>query len=58
MTQTESAISARARAVAEGLTRTKRARHSGVLDQGMLRLECMTGGYYWISLIGDPAAAR
>jgi hypothetical protein len=53
MTQAESAISARARAVAEGLIRTKRARHSGVLDQGMLKLECMSGGFYWVSLDGQ-----
>jgi hypothetical protein len=45
-------LSARAKAVAQGLIRTKRARHSGVLDQGMVRLEGMIGGYYWISFDG------
>jgi hypothetical protein len=46
-------ISPRAKAIAEGLIRTRRARHSGVLDQGMIRLEGMIGGYYWISFDGS-----
>jgi len=45
-------LSDRARAIAEGLIRTKRAHYHGVFDQGMLRLTCRTGGFYWISLDG------
>ena len=48
----ESALSARAKAIAEGLIRTKRAGRHGVIDQGILKLECTKGGYYWISLDG------
>jgi len=51
-TSSEYPISARARAITEGLIRTRRAGHNGVLDQGMLRLECKKGGYYWILLDG------
>ena len=50
---TDAALSARARAIAEGLIRTKRAHYHGVFDQGMLRLACRKGGYYWISLDGS-----
>ena len=49
----DTAISTRARAIAEGLIRTRRAGYSGVIDQGMLKLECTKGGYYWISLDGS-----
>ena len=49
----ESALSARARAIAEGLIRAKRAGRHGVIDRGMLKLECTKGGYYWISLDGS-----
>ena len=47
------AISPRARAIAEGLIRTGRAGKHGVYDHGMLRLECLAGGFYWISLDGS-----
>jgi hypothetical protein len=47
-----SQISARAKAIAEGLIRTKRAGHHGLLDLGMLKLESTKGGHYWISLDG------
>jgi hypothetical protein len=43
----------RAKAIAEGLIRTERAGHKGVLEQGMLKLKCRKGGYYWISLDGS-----
>ena len=46
-------ISSRARAIAEGLIRTDRAGRHGVIDRGMLKLECTKGGYYWISLNGS-----
>jgi hypothetical protein len=45
-------IPSRVRAIAEGLIRTKRAEHQGVLEDSLLRLKCRTGGYYWISLDG------
>jgi len=48
----DTAISTRARAIAEGLIRTRRAGYSGVVDRGMVKLECLKGGYYWISLDG------
>jgi hypothetical protein len=48
----EPTLSARAKAIAEGLIRTKRAGRHGVIDQGILKLECTKGGYYWISLDG------
>jgi hypothetical protein len=51
-TPTEYPLSARARAIAKGLIRTKRAGSHGVVDQGILRLECLKGGFYWISLDG------
>jgi len=46
-------MSDRARAIAEGLVRTKRA-VKGFLkrDHGMLRLHAMREGFYWISLGG------
>jgi hypothetical protein len=49
----DTAISTRAMAIAEGLIRTKRAGRHGVVDRGMLKLECTKGGYYWISLDGS-----
>ena len=51
-TPTAPPISPRAKAIAEGLIRTKRAGLHGVIDRGMLKLECTKGGYYWISLDG------
>jgi hypothetical protein len=52
-TPTDPTVSARAKAIAEGLIRTERAGHKGVLEQGMLKLKCRKGGYYWISLDGS-----
>jgi hypothetical protein len=49
----ESALSARAKAIAEGLIRTDRAGKHGKYDQGMLRLERRGGGFYWIALNGS-----
>jgi hypothetical protein len=43
-------LSARARAIAEGLFRTARAGKHGVFEQGMLRLERRGAGYYWVAL--------
>ena len=48
----EPALSARGRAIATGLIRSKRADSRGVFDNGMLRLDRKGGGYYWISLNG------
>jgi hypothetical protein len=52
-TPTEPVIFGRARTITEGLIRTRRAERHGVIDQGMLKLECTKGGYYWISLDGS-----
>jgi hypothetical protein len=41
---TEQLISSRAKAIAQGLIRT---------DRAGLRLECLTGGFYWIALNGS-----
>ena len=49
----EPTLSGRARVIAEGLFRTKRAGRHGVVDRGMVKLECTKGGYYWISLDGS-----
>jgi hypothetical protein len=49
----ESALSARAKAIATGLIRTARAGKHGVFERGILKLERRGGGYYWISLNGD-----
>ena len=49
---TDPVISERAKAIAQGVINSDRARHKGVFDQGMVRLECVRGGYYWISLNG------
>jgi hypothetical protein len=53
VTATDPAISQRARAIAEGLIRTDRAHHRGVIEHGMLRLTNRKGGFYWISLDGS-----
>jgi len=45
-------ISDRAKAIVRGLVRTKRAARGVAPDQGTLRLQCLSGGYYWISLDG------
>jgi hypothetical protein len=50
---TEQLISPRAKAIAQGLIRTDRAETHGVYDRGMLRLECLSGGFYWIALNGS-----
>jgi hypothetical protein len=42
----------RARAITRGLIKTERSAGNPQLDSGMLRLECLRGGYYWISLDG------
>ena len=49
----EHGASARARAVANGLVRTKRAARRVIADRGTLRLACRKGGYYWVSLDGN-----
>ena len=45
-------ISERAAAIAQGLVNTGRAKCPQP-DKGMLRLECLDGGFYWISSSGD-----
>ena len=50
---TEQLISPRAKAIAQGLIRTDRAGARGVYDRGTLRLECLSGGFYWIALNGS-----
>ncbi len=52
MAETEPPLSLRARAIAEGLYRTKRAGRLGRIDEGMVRIKCRKGGFYWISLDG------
>jgi hypothetical protein len=49
---THTALSERARAIADGLFRTKRAMRRGIYEIDMLRLTCRTGGHYWISFDG------
>jgi hypothetical protein len=49
---TEQLISSRAKAIAQGLIRTDRAGMQGVCDRGLLRLQCLSGGFYWIALNG------
>jgi hypothetical protein len=51
-TQVEPDISERAHKVARGLIRTKRAAPLINVDHGMLRLGCLGGGSYWVSLDG------
>jgi hypothetical protein len=49
----EATLSSRAKAVAEGLVRTRHAKRNGAVDREMLRYECKKGGFYWISLDGN-----
>jgi hypothetical protein len=51
-TSTEAVVYGRAKAIAEGLVRTRRAEQDGVIDRGMVKLTCRKGGYYWISFDG------
>jgi hypothetical protein len=53
VTPLEPPLSPRAKAIAEGLIRTDRAAKHGVFDRGMLRIECLGGGFYWIALNGS-----
>jgi hypothetical protein len=46
-------ISGRAAAIVRGLVRTGRAAKDIGSDQGMVRLQCLTGGFYWIWLDGS-----
>src|ERR1700741_4883459 len=48
-TRARSSASERARAIAKGLLNTERAGALVEQDNDMLRLECLSGGYYWIS---------
>jgi hypothetical protein len=52
-TATEPVISPRGKAIAQGLIRTDRAGTRGIYDRGMLRLQCVSGGFYWIALNGS-----
>ena len=52
VTPADLTLSQRPRAIAEGLIRSKRADHHGVIEHGMLRLGSRKGGFYWISLDG------
>ena len=47
--------SERARAIARGLINTERAGPNVEPDNGMLRLECLHCGYYWIAFDGSRA---
>jgi len=49
----EPVMSERAAAIARGLVRTERAAKGIGSDQGMLRLQCLSGGFYWISPDGS-----
>ena len=49
----EPVMSERAAAVARGLVRTGRATKGIGSDQGMLRLQCLSGDFYWISIDGS-----
>jgi len=49
----EPVISERAAAIVRGLVRTERAAKGIGSDQGMLRLKCLSGGFYWISFDGS-----
>ena len=53
MAPADPTLSQRAKAIAEGLIRTNRADHHGVVEHAMLRLSSKKGGFYWISLDGD-----
>jgi hypothetical protein len=48
----EPEVSVRATSIARGLIRTERAAGIVKAHQGMLRLECHSGDFYWISLDG------
>ena len=48
-----SGASERTRAIAKGLLNTERAGALVEQDNDMLRLECLSGGYYWISIDGS-----
>jgi hypothetical protein len=52
MAEAETPLSVRARAIVEGLFRTKRAGLRRSFDEGMVRISCKKGGFYWISLDG------
>jgi hypothetical protein len=52
VTQADPAISLRATSIVRGLIRTERAAGIIKAHQGMLRLECHGGGFYWISFDG------
>jgi hypothetical protein len=49
----EHAMSERATAIARGLVCTGRAAKGIRPGQDMVRLQCLTGGFYWISLDGS-----
>ena len=53
VTPADPALSARAKAIAEGLIRTDRADHHGAIEHAMLRPASRKGGFYWISLDGS-----
>jgi hypothetical protein len=49
----EPPMSERAAAIARGLVRTGRAAKGIGPGQGMVSLQCLNGGFYWISLDGS-----
>jgi hypothetical protein len=49
----EPVMSERATSIARGLVRTGRAAKGIGTDEGMMRLQCLSGGFYWISLDGS-----
>ena len=49
----EHAMSERATVIARGLVRTGRAAKGIRPGQDMVRLQCLNGGFYWISLDGS-----
>ena len=50
----EPEMSERAAAVTRGLVRSGRAAKDIRYEEGMLRLQCLSSGFYWISLDGSP----
>jgi hypothetical protein len=48
-----SGVNERAKAIARGLGNAGRAGTGVQPDNGMLRFECLSGGYYWISFDGS-----
>jgi hypothetical protein len=46
-------MSERAAAVTRGLVRSGRAAKDIRYEEGMLRLQCLSSGFYWISLDGS-----